>query len=158
MSYNRPHAGGFKFTRKPGATYKPPGDGPETKLHKEVIHYIRYAYPDVIAISDQSGISKSKYGAGLAKQLNTDKGIPDIFIAEPRSGFSGLFIELKAEGTRVMRQDGELTANKHIREQIGFLKRLESKGYKAVMCVGILQAKAALRDYLGDPRPLPIVF
>jgi hypothetical protein len=130
----------------------------EQILHKSVCQYLRYNYPDVIFISDQSGIAKSRFNASLTKQLNSSSNIPDLMIVHMAHGYGAFFIELKREGTRVWRQDGELTADKHIRAQAKMLQKLRDRGYMAEFGIGYAQTIGMLREYLGDPRPAPIEF
>ena len=73
------------------------------------------------------------------KLEGVEKGIPDIFIADPRNGHYGLFIELKK------RKGGTVSL-----EQREKIKLLNAKGYKAVVCHGAEEAMDALRQYLND--------
>ena len=81
------------------------------------------------------------------KKLNR-RAWPDLFIAEPRNGKAGLFLELKRLGTRIYRQDGELVADVHIREQARALKVLRDKGYVANFAIGFDDAVEQIRQYL----------
>ena len=53
-------------------------------------------------------------------------------------GYHGLFIEMKAAGGRLSN------------EQKGWLKALETFGYRAVVCVGWEAAKDELEGYMKD--------
>jgi hypothetical protein len=64
-------------------------------------------------------------------------------------GLSGLFLELKREGTRIYKKDGTLVADQHIREQHTLLVELERRGYMACFAVGFDQAKQIIDEYLG---------
>ena len=64
-------------------------------------------------------------------------GVPDMFLATPRGGYIGLFIELKKpKGGRVSKAQSEL------------LKELAAQGYKTCVCCGWVEARATIESYL----------
>lgn len=80
-----------------------------------------------------------------------------MFIAEPRtiesaSGerchYDGLFIEVKRDGTRLKKKNGDW-ATTHIKEQNDVLFELRVRGYKAEFAVGFDEAKEIIDEYLG---------
>ena len=56
----------------------------EYKLHAAICKYITVQYPKVIYFSDGSGNNLSKTQAGMSKMLRSDRGIPDLFLCEPK--------------------------------------------------------------------------
>lgn len=130
----------------------------EENIQLALAQYIRYQYPDVIFRSDAGGI---KLTAGQAKrmaELNGNlRGYPDMFIAKPKIRamkdghvfVHGLFLELKKDGTKILKRDGSLVADKHIREQAKMLQALERRGYEAKFAVGFEQAKEIIDEYIG---------
>jgi len=119
----------------------------EQREQSQIITYIRTQYPKVVAWSDMSGI---KLPIGLAvkvKGLKTHRGIPDIFIAEPRHGFSGLFIELKRTGEKLTKKSGEWKTE-HLQEQYDMLKMLRERNFAAVFAIGFDQAKLLIDTYM----------
>ena len=131
----------------------------ESTIQCHVADYLRLRYPKVLFHSDYgSGI---KLTPGQAMKQKRQKGgrraWPDIFIAEPRTitmngdkyQFNGLFIELKRDGTHILKKDGSLVANEHIREQHELLHELQRRGYMAYFAVGFEQAKQIIDMYLG---------
>ena len=71
------------------------------------------------------------------KAAGYKKGCPDIMIFEPRAEYCGLFIELKtATGTASPSQKA-------------FIKALEDRGYRAVICKGFEAAKSEIDNYMG---------
>ena len=60
----------------------------------------------------------------------------------------GLFIELKKDGTRLKKKNGDW-ANDHIAEQALVLEELQKRGYTAEFAVGFDQAKELIDKYLG---------
>ena len=135
---------------------------PEEVLHKQVAAYIKLQYPDVIFFSESSGLRLKSWGQhNLLKAIRSDGKLPDIFIAFPVEGyneknvavrFCGFFLELKTEGTIVYRNDGEVTANKHIRAQMETLKRLYEIGYAATFGVGYDNSTKLIDDYMKIPK------
>lgn len=122
----------------------------EAELQKQVAIYIRMQYPDVIFHSDfGSGVKLTPWQARLQKMQNGGRRAwPDMMIAEPIGKYHGLFIELKREGARLKKQNGEW-ASSHIAEQNIMLNELSNKGYKAEFAIGFEQALDLIDDYLG---------
>ena len=129
----------------------------ESDVQVQLADYLRMRYPDVLFHSDfGSGIKLTMGQAVKQKRLNGGRRAwPDLFIAEPRqTGPSrwqfkyGLFIELKKEGIRLKKKNGEW-ASEHIAEQAMVLRHLQDKGYKADFALGFDQAKRLIDDYLG---------
>ena len=121
----------------------------EKSLHEGVAYYLRYQYPGILFNSDMAGSQKlTERQAGDMKKLRSNRGFPDIAIYEPRQGYHGLFIELKAEGTRIHKKDGITPANDHIAEQREVMQLLREKGYLAGFAVGFENAKAMIDNYL----------
>lgn len=122
----------------------------EAELQKQVAIYIRMQYPDVIFHSDfGSGVKLTPWQARMQKMQNGGRRAwPDMMIAEPIGDYHGLFIELKREGARLKKQNGEW-ASSHIAEQNIMLNELSNKGYKAEFAIGFEQALDLIDDYLG---------
>jgi hypothetical protein len=122
----------------------------ELELQAQVADYIRLQYPDVIFHSDfGSGIKLTMGQAIKQKRLNGGRRAwPDMFIAEPKGKYSGLFIELKKEGVRIFKKDGTLVSDEHIREQYDMLEQLRRRGYAANFSCGFDEAKALIDRYM----------
>lgn len=131
----------------------------ESTLQVHVADYIRLQYPRALFHSDYgSGIKLTPGQAAKQKRQNGGRRAwPDMFIAEPRTitqggdkyHYNGLFIELKREGTRILKKNGDLVADAHIREQNEVLCELARRGYSAWFAVGFDQAKEIIDNYLG---------
>jgi hypothetical protein len=121
----------------------------EADLQVKVADYLRLQYPSVIFHSDYgSGIKLTMAQAVRQKRQNGGRRAwPDMFIAEPRGESSGLFIELKREGTRLKKKTGEF-ASKHIEEQVVLLEKLRRKGYTGAIVCGFDEAKTIIDRYL----------
>lgn len=141
----------------------------ESTLQCHVADYLRLRYPHVLFHSDYgSGIKLTPGQAAKQKRQNGGRRAwPDLFVAETiivkkedgtYKGLSGLFVELKREGTRIYKRDGTLVADQHIREQHALLVELERRGYAARFAVGFDQAKQIIDWYLGGPVDGEVVF
>lgn len=130
----------------------------EIEIQAIVADYLRLHYPRVLFHSDfGSGIKLTMGQAVKQKRLNGGRRAwPDMFIAEPmpryvdgswNHEYNGLFIELKKEGTRLKKRNGEW-ASEHIAEQSQVLQALQDRGYKADFALGFDQARRLIDDYL----------
>ena len=123
----------------------------EKDMHILVCQYIRNKYPNVIFRSDFSSGMKMSIGmARRHKALQSSRAFPDLFIIEPRKGFSGMFIELKTKDNAVFKLDGEIRNNKHHKEQYEMLVELENRGYYAVFGQGYKDTIDKIDQYLGS--------
>jgi len=121
----------------------------EYREHRAVCQYLKVRYPNTIFLSDASGVRVSMGVARQIKPLKSSRGIPDIIILEPRGGFHGLLIEIKATGVKVFKKNGEIYSDDHIKEQWEVLKRLQMKGYKAVFACGQDEAMSVVDKYMS---------
>lgn len=119
----------------------------EEILHLQVCDYLRYSYPDTIFRTDfASGIKMNMGQAIKHKRLQHSKAYPDLFIAEPKRGKGGLFLELKA--VNIYKKDGNLLSNEHLQAQDDMLNKLRNKGYDAFFAIGFDHAKKLIDVYL----------
>ena len=136
----------------------------EEILHLKVCDYLRKNYPNVLFRTDfSSGMKMSPWQAAKHKKFQKSRAWPDLFIAcSDRDGWEikecGLFLELKAEGTKLYKKNGEMVANKHYREQAEMLKKLRSEGYAAEFAIGYKDAIKQIHEYLGKPKPKEVEF
>ena len=121
----------------------------EHDIYTLVADYLRYQYPNVIYRFDLAADLKLTMGqASKHKRLQRYRGYPDLFIAEPIGAYSGLYLEIKVDGTKIYKKDGKLVANEHIREQHDMLHDLRRKGYAAEFGIGIEATKKLIDDYM----------
>ena len=119
--------------------------------------YIRTQYPNVVFNSDHSGIRVGKGLAMKVKKLHSENGIPDLNIDEPRGGYFGLKIEMKATGKDPFRKTGMLRDDEHLRQQWKMLMRLANRGYFTGFCVGFEEAKKVVDWYMSlTPTEFPL--
>lgn len=129
----------------------------ELELQAQVADYLRLQYPNVLFHSDfGSGIKLTPGQAVKQKRLQGGRRAwPDMFIAKQRTlahdgdkyYYAGLFLELKREGTRLAKKNGE-PASEHIREQAETLRDLRQRGYAAGFACGFDEAKKIIDEYL----------
>jgi len=123
----------------------------ETQIYRDIALYLKLQYPKVLYHFDPTGLHLTKTQSGILKSIQGGKGYPDLFIIEQTGylggGFKGLFIEIKAEGTKIYNKDGKIT-DAHINEQDVFLDALWRRGYLAVFGVGFDECKEIIDKYL----------
>jgi hypothetical protein len=121
----------------------------EKSLHRQVCTYLKYQYPDILFNTDLSGATKLTIGqAKSMKVLRSCKGWPDLFLAEPRANFHGLYLELKAPDTKLKKVKTDEWDTPHIAEQAEMLKKLNERGYCAEFAIGFDEAKELIDNYL----------
>ena len=81
------------------------------------------------------------------KSEGVKKGVPDLFLPVPKSGYHGLFIEMK-------RPDGK---NKPTTEQKDWQQFLTESGYKSIICYGYEDAVREIQQYYGIPESEMII-
>jgi hypothetical protein len=120
----------------------------EKDIHIKVCNYLRTKYPNAIFRSDfASGMRMSIGMAKRHKALQSSRAFPDIFIAEPKGGYYGMFIELKTEDNVIFKKDGTLRQNEHHKEQALMLTKLYMRGYKAVFGQGYQDTIKKIDEY-----------
>lgn len=121
---------------------------PEFLLQKQICQYLKIQYPDVVFLSDTVASVKLTMPQQQRNKAIQKDGFkcPDLLILEPRGGYAGLFLELKAKCP--LKKDGTLFKNKHLEEQSESLKKLRNKGYYAVFSWGFEMTKNIIDKYL----------
>ena len=103
-----------------------------------VIQWYRYQYPKYakcLWAIPNGGVRH----IGTAVKLKAEgglSGISDLFLMIPKSGWHGLFIEMKVKGGKLSDSQKEFMGNATL------------MGYQAVVCYGFEQAKDAITEYL----------
>ena len=122
----------------------------EYQICKNIATYLRLQYPKVIFHFDLAGLNLSRAQAGMMKAIQGGRGWPDLFIAKSNRIYKGLFIEIKAEGTKIYKKDQITPATEHIAEQRDCLSDLMKDGYDCYICVGFDQCKQSIDNYLNQ--------
>lgn len=124
--------------------------GSEAELRRQLATWLQLQYPNIIYRFDLAADLKLTVGqARKHKALHPHRGYPDLFIAEPRSCFHGMYVELKAEGKSPYKRNGELKSSEHLAEQEDFLMKLNCRGYYATFATGFDEAKNLIEQYLN---------
>jgi len=133
-----------KAAAKPAPIY-------EDELQEKVAEYIAKEYPSVMFDGNSKNFKLDKRQGALAKRMGKRRGYPDLFIATARHGKHGMYIELKREGERLKKKDGEW-ADEHVAEQAKVHEQLRSEGYWADFVIGYEPAVTIIKWYLGDGK------
>lgn len=121
----------------------------EEQLHKQIITYLRYQYPNILFRTDFAAGAKLTIGQAIKnKSLQSGKGWPDIFIAKPINDFAGLFIEVKASRDKLFTKSGNFIRSPHIEQQIKIISELNTIGYQAHFVTSFEEAKQIIDSYL----------
>ncbi len=121
----------------------------EEKVQMRLCRYVRVKYPHVIFECDLASGTKLTIGQAVKhKAMRFHRGMPDFRIFYPAFGFKGLFIELKKDGERIKKKNGEWK-DKHLEEQAFIIDSLSLLGYKACFAVGMGEAIKAVDDYMS---------
>lgn len=125
----------------------------EKELHKQVCKYIDIQYPDVIYLSDPSGMRVS---IGLIMEIKAKRckkyAIPDLIILHPNKVYKGLIIEIKKDLSQIITKDGSFRKTKHVQDQKRTLDRLNELGYFAFFGVSFDQIKSVIDQYFYEAR------
>lgn len=108
----------------------------EQTIHKTIIEWVNLNVElrrFVIHIANERKCS-SGYGK-ILKDMGVRKGVADLFIALPRKGFCGAWIEIKSEKGRVSE------------EQRQFLTDMSQQGYFTQIVYSIDEGIKAIKDY-----------
>lgn len=121
---------------------------PEFQLQCAVCEYLKMQFPHILFLSDTVASIKLTFPqmARNKKIQKSDFHCPDIMIFEPRNGYHGLFIELKAVSP--FKKDGNLKSSEHLLGQFETIKALRFRRYRAQFATGFDQAKEIIDNYL----------
>lgn len=122
----------------------------EGMIQEQVARYVAIKYRDAIFHSDfGSGAHLTKLQAIKQKRQNAGRrGFPDFQICEPIGKWNGMFLEIKKDGTRIVKRNGELVANDHIREQAKMIEDLRARGYYADFGIGFEACRKIIDAYM----------
>ena len=124
----------------------------EEQIQESVANYINRVYgKEVIFHHDFGDGAKLTYGQALKRyrQNGGRRGFPDLQICQPIDRWYGFFLEIKKEGVRIIKRNGTLVADQHIREQASMIEQLRDRGYWADFGVGFQDCIDKIDAYLG---------
>ena len=122
----------------------------EERVQEMLAQYIAMKYPHAIFHSDYGSGSFLRYGQAIKqKRQNAGRrGFPDLQICEPIDRWHSFFLEIKKEGIRIVRRDGKLYADEHIREQASMIEQLRQRGFWADFGIGFDDCCAKVDAYM----------
>ena len=109
--------------------------GKEDDFQQNVAIFL-WSIPGLLWWHTPNGGTRNKREAVKFKRMGVLPGVSDVFIAEPKKGFHGLFIELKVEGGRLADS------------QKWFLQEAEKRNYKTAVAWGVDEFIDIVTDYL----------
>jgi hypothetical protein len=108
----------------------------------------RRMLPEHLLHAIPNGSARHIVVAMKLKAEGVRKGVSDYFLAVPRNGRHGLYLELKAGGVGVKK--GTKKA-----EQIQFGADVIAQGYAFAFAYGALEAEKIIEEYLGPWKKTP---
>jgi hypothetical protein len=121
-------------------------NGPnEWHVQFEFFKWLEPTYPDLrevaFSISNEKG-QRTVQEMSRLKMTGLTAGVPDVCICYPTKLYHGMFIEFKSAIGKLSDVQKEM------------LHRLESRGYKCVVCYSSGEAINAVLDYLKGNLPM----
>jgi len=114
-----------------------------------VVKWFRLQYPKFkgcfFSIPNGSFLAGKPYQrANQMKKLKKEgfkNGVSDLFLAVPKNGYSGLWVEMKDKGKT------KCDVSKEQQEHLDLMREM---GYGAVWCAGADAAISQIKGYMGD--------
>ncbi len=111
--------------------------GSEHDLQAAVFEWAETAVYDLPELAMMYAIPNGQYRPGQRPEPGLKAGVPDVFLAVARSGYHGLYVELK------------VGYNKPTEAQRDWLDRLAAQGYKTAVCRDLDSVKQLVVEYLN---------
>ena len=111
---------------------------PEHDIQCEIVRRLKEHSPKIMFCATVGGVRLSMNQAKRMKAAGYLAGVPDMLFFEPRGEHVGLAIELKAKRGRVSAAQRDA------------IRRLNDRGWRAVVCTGFDETVAVLRDYFDN--------
>ena len=115
----------------------------EDNLQAACVTWFRAQYPTRLLFAIPNGGARSAITGAMLKRSGVIAGIPDLFLACPSNGHSGLFIEMKRP-----KEKGK-SAGKPSPEQVLIIAHLRNQGYKVEICDSIGGFMDVVNEYLN---------
>ncbi len=116
----------------------------EQREHIRVCDWLRWVKPGLWHHYPAEG-KKTPFERFLWAKMGGKSSVSDFMFYDPRHGFSGLAVELKATGETVYNKNGSIRADKVDQEK--FLQDLRDRGWKATFAVGFDEAHKIISEY-----------
>ena len=112
---------------------------PEHDAQVALVDLIKTTAPDILFTATVGGVRLSINQAKRMKAAGYLRGVPDLLFFEPREGFAGLAIELKAK------KGGRVSP-----DQRSVLNALKTRNWRTEVAHGYDHALSILRDYFEE--------
>lgn len=117
----------------------------EQREHARLVEYLRWMRKDALWLHPVNEGKRSAFERFLWSIMGGKKSASDFLFFNPRHGYTGLAIELKATGETVFRKDGAPYSDK--KDQHDFLQALHNCGWYATFAIGFDQAHRFVEAY-----------
>ena len=118
------------------------GPGSESHEQRSLVAWwqaVRRQWPGAVLFAIPNGGARSAVTGARLRAEGVVAGIPDMFLACPKGGRAGLFLEMKrTHGGRVDKAQKTVMA------------LLESQGYECAVCRGFEAARARIEAYMAQ--------
>ena len=111
---------------------------PERDMQAALFEMAAYKEGERPALKLLFAVPNGQYRKGQRKEAGMKAGVPDVALMVARSGYNGLFLELKSKRGTV--RDSQRL----------WLERLREQGYAACVVRSLDEAWTTLSDYLDD--------
>lgn len=126
--------------KMPYYKYKKRSEATEQELLMDWCKLLENRYPELkLLYHIPNGGSRNAVEAANLKRQGVKAGVPDLCLPVARSGFHGLYIEMK------------YGKNKTTEKQNEWLEALKEQGYFTTVCYGAEDAERVLSSYLRIP-------
>lgn len=114
----------------------------EHKIQCACVRWFRYQYPNLsmLLFSVPNGGQRNAVTGAKLKAEGVVAGVADLFLSVPRGDYHGMYIEMKA---------GKNTQTESQKE---FQRRVESVGYKYVVCRSFDDFSSDVDEYLENRK------
>lgn len=115
----------------------------ESRIQRVCVEWFRWQYPQLklLLFAVPNGGGRSKVEAGILKAEGVTAGVADLLLLYPSKDYHALCIEMKTERK----------GSKQRETQIAWQEKVESVGYKYIVCRSLDEFQQAIIDYLGEP-------
>lgn len=128
----------------------------EKQEQKQLLTWVKMQYPNLLYTEDLGGIKLTIGQARQVKKSRARRGHPDLMFQQAFTGYDGridycgLAIEFKRKSEKIVKKDGELRKNEHLKEQYDYLIALRAQGWFSCFAVGFLEAKSIIESYMSN--------
>jgi hypothetical protein len=122
----------------------------EAKLQRAFCSWMGMQYPDVYFSSDASSLGAGWSTIKNIQATKSNHAHLDVTLLQPAKQYHALILEFKKESPYL--QDGTLSKEIHIREQLKTMELLRKLNYKCEWVWDLDQAIQIATEYLGQPE------